>query len=55
MKQGLHGFSVEILTDAHKMTATEISLLLEKVEDNLNDRNIHCYIPMYVLRVHNEM
>jgi hypothetical protein len=49
MKQGLHGVSVQILTAAHGMTLTEISVLLGEVEKDLDNRSIHCYVPMYVL------
>lgn len=49
MKQGLHEVSVKILTAAHGMTLTEISVLLVEVEKDLDNRSIHCYVPMYVL------
>lgn len=55
MKRGLHGISVEILTAAHGMTATDISLLLEEVEKDLDNRSIHCNVPMYVLRICKKM
>jgi hypothetical protein len=42
MKQGLHGFGVQILTAAHEVTTTEISALLEEVEKDLDNRCIHC-------------
>jgi hypothetical protein len=46
LKQGLHGTSVEIFTAAHGWTEEEVDSLLEDVEENLDDRSIHCYIPM---------
>lgn len=46
LKQGLHGMSVEIFTAAHGWTEEEVDSLLEDVKENLDDRNIHCYVPM---------
>lgn len=55
IKQGLHGVSVQILTAVHGMTATEISGFLEEVERDLDNRSIHCYVPMSVPRIRKEM
>lgn len=46
LKQGLHGMSIEIFTAAHGWTEEEVDLLLEDVKRNLDDRRIHCYIPI---------
>jgi hypothetical protein len=53
LKQGLHGMTVEIFTAAHGWTEEEVELLLKDVEENLDDRSIHCYIPMYVRSFNN--
>ncbi|PVH69181.1 S-adenosyl-L-methionine-dependent methyltransferase [Cadophora sp. DSE1049] len=49
LKQGLHGYSIKILTDAYGMNATEISFLLEEVEKDLNNTSIHCCVPIRVI------
>ena len=40
--------TVEIFTAAHGWTEEEVESLLKDVEENFDDRSIHCYIPMYV-------
>jgi hypothetical protein len=45
-KEGLEGFSMAALTRAFGWTAAEVNALLADVSWDLDDRNIHAYIPM---------
>jgi hypothetical protein len=46
MKDGLEGFSMAALTRALGWTAEEVNVLLADVRRDLDDRNIHAYMPM---------
>jgi hypothetical protein len=48
LRNGVHAISIEVLTEGLGMSSTDVEELLEAVRENLNDRSIHCYIPMYV-------
>jgi hypothetical protein len=46
LRKGVHAISIEVLTEGLGMSSTDVEELLEAVRENLNDRSIHCYIPM---------
>lgn len=46
LKDGLEGFSMAALTRAHGWTEDEVKALLADVRRDLDDRNIHAYMPM---------
>jgi hypothetical protein len=46
LKDGLEGFSMAALTRAHGWTADQVSALIADVRKDLDDRNIHAYMPM---------
>jgi hypothetical protein len=46
LNEGLQGFSMLVLTKAMGMTKEEVEMLLVDVRNDLNDRNIHAYMPM---------
>jgi Methyltransferase domain len=49
LKDGLEGFSMAALTRALGWSPDEVRSLLGGVKADLDDRNIHCYMPMYSL------
>lgn len=46
LKDGLEGFSMAALTMAHGWTVDEVKVLLADVRRDLDDRDIHAYVPM---------
>jgi hypothetical protein len=46
MQEGLEGMTMATLTRAHGITKEEVLELIEGVRKELNDRNIHAYLPM---------
>jgi hypothetical protein len=46
LKDGLEGFSMVALTRAMEWSPDEVRVLLADVRRDLDDRNIHCYMPM---------
>ncbi|OHW95460.1 methyltransferase domain-containing protein [Colletotrichum incanum] len=49
MAEGLEGFCMAPLTRAHNWTPEEVNVFLVDVRNNLKDRNIHAYWPIYCL------
>jgi hypothetical protein len=46
LKDGLEGFSMTALTKAMEWTPDEVKALLVDVRRDLDDRNIHAYVPV---------
>lgn len=46
LKDGLEAFSMAAFTKAYGWTADEVKALLEDVRRDLDDRNIHAYMPL---------
>jgi hypothetical protein len=46
LKDGLEGFSMAPLTRGHGWTADEVKELLPDVRRDIDDRNIHAYMPV---------
>ncbi|KAK2002256.1 methyltransferase domain-containing protein [Colletotrichum falcatum] len=49
MADGLEAFSMAALTRAHNWTPAEVNVLLVDVRNNIKDRGVHAYWPVYCL------
>jgi hypothetical protein len=49
IRMGLHGISIEVLTAGLGMRPKDVELLLKEVNKDLDNKSIHCYVPMYAL------